>query len=60
MASSKQVLDRNVAAVNGRDLDAYLDNQQPDIELILPSGVTLRGRVQVGQYALAPAPADAG
>ena len=53
MESSKQVLDRNIAAVNARDLDAYLANQSVDVEFVLPGGVILRGREQVGQYTQA-------
>lgn len=47
----KDVLDRNIAAVNARDMDAYLANQQPDVEFVIPGGVTLRGRDQLRQYA---------
>jgi predicted ester cyclase len=50
MTTSKQVLDRNIAAVNAHDLDAYLANQQPGVEFVLPGGVTLRARHEVGQY----------
>jgi predicted ester cyclase len=46
----KRVLDRNITAVNARDIEGYLANQQPDIEFMLPGGVTLRGRDQVRQY----------
>ena len=44
------VLDRNITALNARDIDAYLANQQPDVELVLPGGVTLHGRDQAGEY----------
>ena len=50
MTTSKQVLDRNIAAINARDLDGYLGNQQPDVEFVLPGGITLRGRDDVGRY----------
>jgi len=50
METAKQVLDRNIAAVNARDLDALLANQSPDIEFVLPGGLTLRGREEVGRY----------
>jgi steroid delta-isomerase-like uncharacterized protein len=50
MTTAKQILERNITAVNGRDLDGYLANQQPDVEFVLPGGVTIRGREQVGQY----------
>jgi predicted ester cyclase len=50
LTTGKQVLARNIAAVNARDLNAYLANQHPDVEFVLPGGVILRGREQVGQY----------
>jgi predicted ester cyclase len=50
MTSAKEILERNITAVNGRDLEGYLANQQPDVEFVLPGGITLRGREQVGQY----------
>jgi predicted ester cyclase len=46
-----QVLERNITAVNARDVTAYTANQQPDVEFVLPGGVVLRGRDQVGAYA---------
>ena len=46
----KQVLDRNVRAVNARDAEAYLANKQPDVEFVLPGGVALRGRDEIGAY----------
>jgi predicted ester cyclase len=46
----KQVLERNITALNDRDIDAYLANQRPDIELHLPGGVVLRGHEQLRQY----------
>jgi predicted ester cyclase len=49
-SAEKRVLDRNITAVNARDIEGYLANQQPDIEFVLPGGVTLRGRDQVRQY----------
>ena len=49
-ASEKRVLDRNITAVNARDIEGYLVNQQPDVEFVLPGGVILRGRDQVRQY----------
>ena len=50
MTTPNQILERNITAVNGRDLEGYLANQQPDVEFVLPGGVTIRGREQVGQY----------
>jgi len=46
----KQVLDRNVRAINARDAEEYLANQQPDVEFVLPGGVALHGRDEVGAY----------
>jgi predicted ester cyclase len=43
----KQVLERNITAVNDRDIEAYLANQQPDVEFRLPGGAVVRGRDQV-------------
>jgi len=50
VTSAKQVLDRNIAAVNARDMEGYLNNQSPNVEFVLPGGVTLHGRDQVKQY----------
>jgi uncharacterized protein (TIGR02246 family) len=49
--SVRHVLERNIAAVNARDIDAYLANQHPDVEFVLPGGVTLHGREEVRQYS---------
>jgi uncharacterized protein (TIGR02246 family) len=49
-SNEKRVLDRNITAVNARDIEGYLANQQPDVEFVLPGGMTLRGRDQVRQY----------
>jgi predicted ester cyclase len=48
--ATKRVLDRNITALNARDIEACLANQQPDVELVLPGGVTLHGRDQLRQY----------
>lgn len=45
----RQILARNIEALNARNLDAYLTNQHPDTELVVPGGATLRGRDQVRQ-----------
>jgi predicted ester cyclase len=39
--------------INARDLYGYLNNQQLDVEFVLPGGITLRGRVEVGQFTQA-------
>jgi predicted ester cyclase len=49
----KQVLDKNIAAVNAHDLVALLDIQSPDIKYVLPGGVTLQGRDEVAPYTQA-------
>jgi ketosteroid isomerase-like protein len=49
MTSTKQILERNLSTYNAHDLDAYLANQTPDVQVILPDGTTLRGRDQLGQ-----------
>jgi predicted ester cyclase len=53
MTTVKQVLDRNIAAINARDPDALLANQSPNIEFVLPDGMRLSGREQVGPYTRA-------
>jgi predicted ester cyclase len=46
----KEVLERNITALNDRDIDAYLANQRPDVEFLLPGGVVVQGRDQLRQY----------
>jgi len=48
--ATKKVLDRNISALNAHDIEAYLANQHPDVELILGDGTCLRGHEQVRQY----------
>ncbi len=48
--TAKEVLERNITALNTRDIDGYLANQRPDVEFLLPGGVALHGRDQVRQY----------
>ncbi len=45
-----QLLDSNIKALNTRDIEEVLANQQPDAELVIPGGVTLRGHEQIGPY----------
>lgn len=47
---TKQVLDRNIAALNARDIEGYLANQRPDVEFVLSGGVTLHGRDEIRHY----------
>jgi len=53
MNGSKQVLERNITAYNARDLDGYLSNQQADVQFVLPGGIKLKGRDEVGQFTQA-------
>jgi predicted ester cyclase len=46
----EQLLERNIKALNAQDIDGILANQQPDAELVIPGGVTLRGHEQLRQY----------
>jgi predicted ester cyclase len=48
--NARDVLTRNITAINSRDIEGYLANQQPDVELVLPGGVTLHGRVELRRY----------
>jgi len=50
MTSIKRLLLRNIKALNTKDIEGLLANQQPDAELVIPGGVTLRGHEQVRQY----------
>jgi len=49
-SKTKHILDRNITTHNARDIDGYLANQKPDVEFVLPGGVTLHGRDQVRHY----------
>jgi steroid delta-isomerase-like uncharacterized protein len=53
MPNVEQVLQRNITAINAKDLAAYLANQQPDVEFVLPGGEVLRGRDEAGAYIAA-------
>jgi len=48
-----QVVKRIMAAANAQDIDEYLAMQHPQIELVLPGGVTLRGRDEVKEHVQA-------
>ncbi len=50
IASVKQLLDRNIKALNARDMEGLLANQHADAELLIPGGVTLHGHEQIAQY----------
>jgi predicted ester cyclase len=49
VAIVERLLDRNVEALNARDIERVLANQQPDAELVTSGGLTLRGHEQVRQ-----------
>jgi len=50
MSNASQVVDRNMAAFNAKDIETLLDNQCPEVEYVLPGGAALRGRDQVKPY----------
>jgi predicted ester cyclase len=43
----REILERNRTALNSRDLDGYLENQDPEVSLVMPGGVALQGRDQI-------------
>lgn len=45
--NAAQILQRNITALNNRDVEDYLSNQHPDITITLPGGVRVHGRDQV-------------
>ncbi|TDW79473.1 ester cyclase [Kribbella sp. VKM Ac-2566] len=45
--SAAEILQRNITALNNRDLETYLSNQHPDVTITLPGGVQVHGRDQV-------------
>src|ERR1700716_307406 len=50
MASTKEAANRHVQAFNEKNLEEFVDNESPDIEFVIPGGITLRGRDQVREY----------
>lgn len=48
--TTKQILTRNITAINTRDIDGYLANQAPDIEVTFSGGGHLQGREELRQY----------
>lgn len=50
MDSTQQAADRHLAAFNAKDLDAFVGNEAPDIEFVIPGGIVLAGRDQVRDY----------
>lgn len=51
--SIKELLDRNLKALNAQDIESILANQQPDAELVVNGGMTLHGHDQLKQYTQA-------
>jgi steroid delta-isomerase-like uncharacterized protein len=47
IASLKRTLERNRDSLNNRDIDAYLNNQSPDVDFMMPGGLTMHGRDQI-------------
>jgi ketosteroid isomerase-like protein len=50
MATVKEAADHHIDAFNLHDVEAFVANEDPDIEFVVPGGVTLRGRDQVRQF----------
>jgi uncharacterized protein (TIGR02246 family) len=50
ISAVKQLLDRNLKALNAQDIEGVVANQQPDAELVIPGGVVVRGHEQLRQY----------
>jgi len=48
--SIERLLGRNIEALNGKDMEALLANQQPDATLVIAAGVALHGHEQLRQY----------
>jgi steroid delta-isomerase-like uncharacterized protein len=50
MNTVKEAADHHLDAFNRKDLEAFVGNEHPDIEFVIPGGITLRGRDQVREY----------
>ena len=50
MSSTKEAADRHVKAFNDKNIEEFVGNETPDMEFVIPGGITLRGRDQVGEY----------
>ncbi len=46
----KEALERNITAINTRDIEGFLANQQPDVVFTMPGGVTFTGRDQLQAF----------
>jgi steroid delta-isomerase-like uncharacterized protein len=49
LAGIRELVERNIKALNEQDIEGVLANQQPDTELVVPGGV-LHGHEQLKQY----------
>ena len=49
--ATREILNRNMSTLNSQDIEAYVANQHPEVEFVLPDGTVLRGREQARQYA---------
>jgi len=50
MANSQEAADRHIQAFNEKNLEEFVGNESPDMEFVIPGGITLRGRDQVREY----------
>ena len=50
LPEAQDTIDQHLAAVTGRDLDAYLATIHPDITVIIPIGDRLRGAIEVAEF----------
>jgi steroid delta-isomerase-like uncharacterized protein len=50
MPGTKEAADRHVKAFNEKNLEELVENESPDIEFVIPGGITLRGQDQVKEY----------
>jgi hypothetical protein len=49
MDEVKDAADRHVAAFNAHDAEAHMANESPDVEWVMPGGITLRGPEAVAE-----------
>jgi steroid delta-isomerase-like uncharacterized protein len=50
MSTPREIANRLMAAFNAKDADAFVSNESPEIEFVVPGGITLSGREQVRGY----------
>lgn len=46
-SEAARILNRNITALNNRDIEAYLANQHPDVQFTLPGGAVFHGRDEI-------------